>query len=89
MQLAKGWKKGHPTYLVPIYAMELEELVDSTILEQVEAFLNEFGDAMPEELPKGLLPRWAVDHKIELITGTKPPTRAPYQMSPKELGELQ
>jgi hypothetical protein len=43
---------------------------------------------MPEELPKGLPPKRAVDHKIELILGTRPLAKAPYRMSPKELEEL-
>jgi hypothetical protein len=44
---------------------------------------------MPAELPKTLPPRRVVDHKIELLSGSNPPARAPYRMSPKELVELQ
>ncbi|KAL0381351.1 UNVERIFIED_CONTAM: polyprotein [Sesamum angustifolium] len=43
---------------------------------------------MPDELPRKLPPKRAVDHKIELMPGTKPPTRAPYRMSQPELVEL-
>ncbi|KAL0293503.1 UNVERIFIED_CONTAM: RNA-directed DNA polymerase [Sesamum radiatum] len=43
---------------------------------------------MPDELPRKLPPKRAVDHEIELVPGTKPPARAPYQMSQPELVEL-
>ncbi|KAL0462643.1 UNVERIFIED_CONTAM: RNA-directed DNA polymerase [Sesamum latifolium] len=43
---------------------------------------------MPDELPRKLPPKRAVDHKIELVPGTKPPARAPYRMSQPELVEL-
>ena len=40
------------------------------------------------ELPPSLLPKRAVDHKIELLPGTEPPHRAPYRMSTQALDEL-
>ncbi|RVW21226.1 Transposon Tf2-2 polyprotein [Vitis vinifera] len=43
---------------------------------------------MPAELPKELPPRRPIDHKIELLPGTKAPAQAPYRMSPAELLEL-
>ena len=43
---------------------------------------------MPLELPKTLPSRHAVDHKIELVPGSKPPSKAPYRMSPMELVEM-
>ncbi|KAL2225116.1 UNVERIFIED_CONTAM: Transposon Ty3-G Gag-Pol polyprotein [Sesamum indicum] len=43
---------------------------------------------MPDELPRKLPPKRAVDHEIELVPGTKPPARAPYRMSQPELVEL-
>lgn len=43
---------------------------------------------MPPELPKSIPPRRATDHKIELLPGAKPPTKALYRMSPLELAEL-
>ena len=50
--------------------------------------LKEFRDVMSAELPKELPPRWPIDHKIELLPGTKAPAQAPYRMSPTELLEL-
>ena len=43
---------------------------------------------MPPELPKTLLPRCAVDHKIELVPGSKSPLKASYRMSTMELVEM-
>jgi hypothetical protein len=51
--------------------------------------LEKFGDVMPPELPRALPPKRVVDHRIELLPGSTPPTQAPYQMSLKELVELQ
>ncbi|XP_073107197.1 uncharacterized protein [Elaeis guineensis] len=50
--------------------------------------LQEFEDVMPPELPKTLPPRRAVDHKIKLELGAKPPARLSYHMAPPELAEL-
>eukprot|EP00253_Pinus_taeda_P026220 PITA_26220 len=43
---------------------------------------------MPDELPKKLPPRCAVDHSIDLDPGKQPPTKAPYRLSRPELEEL-
>ena len=47
--------------------------------------LEEFADVMPPELPKTLPPRHVVDHRIELVPISKPPSKAPYRMSPMVL----
>ena len=44
---------------------------------------------IPPELPKSLPPRCAVDHKIKLVLGSKPPSKAPYRMSSMELVEIE
>uniref|UniRef100_A0A803NA80 Uncharacterized protein n=1 Tax=Chenopodium quinoa TaxID=63459 RepID=A0A803NA80_CHEQI len=41
-------------------------------------------DLLPEEIPKVIPPRRAVDHEIELVLGAKPPARSPYRMAPPE-----
>jgi hypothetical protein len=68
---------------------EVKEEVVAAVLETVLDVLEEFGDVMPPEFPKTLPPKRVVDHKIKLLLGSTPPNRAPYQMSPKELVELQ
>src|SRR5437016_1445374 len=50
--------------------------------------LNEYKDVFPDDLPIGLPPSREIDHRIELIPGSVPPSRATYKMSPKELDEL-
>jgi len=43
---------------------------------------------MPPQLPITLPPRRAIDHQIELVSGARPPAKAPYRMAPVELEEL-
>jgi len=54
----------------------------------IKRVLEEFPDVMPEELPEELPPRRCVDYAIEVMSGVKPPAKAPYQMSHEELKEL-
>ena len=56
--------------------------------DSVVKILKEFKDVMLTKLPKELPPRRLIDHKIELLPGTKAPAQAPYQMSSAELLEL-
>ena len=56
--------------------------------DEVVSVLGEFADMMPDALPKELPPRRAIDHKIELKSGARPPTKAPYKISPSKLVEL-
>ena len=56
--------------------------------DSVVKILKEFKDVMPAELPKELPPWGPIDHKIELLLGTKAPTQAPYRMPPIELLEF-
>ena len=56
--------------------------------DSVVEILKEFKDVMPVELPKKLLPRQPIDHKIELLPGTKPSAQALYRISPTKLLEL-
>jgi len=56
--------------------------------KEIANVLQQFEDVMPPQLPKKLPPRRAIDHRIELVLGTKPPSQAPYRMSPMELAEL-
>lgn len=63
--------------------------MDAGISNKVQTILGEFCDVLPNELSKGLPPRCAVDHIIELLPRMRPLVKAPYQMLPKELEELQ
>ncbi|KAI3469025.1 hypothetical protein Pfo_025688 [Paulownia fortunei] len=88
MQITKGVKWGEPTYLAT-----LKEKVPAVTKEEelppiIQNVLEKNKDVMPDELPKKLLPKREIDHKIELELGTKPPAIAPYRMAPPELEEL-
>ena len=50
--------------------------------------VNEFVSVFPEDLP-GLPPDREVTFEIEVLPGTAPISKAPYQMAPVELRELQ
>lgn len=58
------------------------------MVEAVSRSLIKFNYLMSGKLPKGLPPRRAINHKIELLSGIKPPTKASYRMSPKEMVEV-
>jgi hypothetical protein len=51
--------------------------------------LDEYRDVFPDELPAGLPPSRDVDHKIELVANSSPPSRPTFRMSASELVELQ
>ena len=89
LQFKKGLRKECESYIAILKEHDDEEypLVDNLPTE-VQDVLNEFGDVMPDALPKELPPRREVDHKIELEPGTKPPAMSPYRMAPPELAEL-
>ncbi|KAI3451450.1 hypothetical protein Pfo_008115 [Paulownia fortunei] len=87
MQFKRGCKRKEPSFLCTLRFDEIEE-ASGPIPEVVKGLLREFEDVMPDELPRKLPPKRAVDHEIELVPGTKPPARAPYRMSHPELVEL-
>ncbi|KAL0447604.1 UNVERIFIED_CONTAM: RNA-directed DNA polymerase [Sesamum latifolium] len=87
MQFEKGCKRSEPSYLCTLHFDEIEK-ASGPIPGVIKKLLKEFEDVMPDELPRKLSPKRAVDHEIELVPGTKPPARAPYRMSQPELVEL-
>ena len=60
--------------------------VQTTLLAKIPV-VCEFSDVFPDELPS-LPPDRDVEFAIELIPGTPPISRRPYQMPPNELAEL-
>ena len=50
--------------------------------------LAPYRDVFPDELPAGLPPSREVDHKIELVPGSSPPSRGLIRLSASELVEL-
>ncbi|KAL3682840.1 hypothetical protein R1sor_000862 [Riccia sorocarpa] len=50
--------------------------------------LSEYSDILTDELPEELPPMREVDHKIELVPGSNPPSKAPYRLNQPEMLEL-
>ena len=50
--------------------------------------IDDFLPVFPDQLPPGLPPTRGVVHPIELIPGSKPPSRPTYRLSDTELAEL-
>ena len=86
IQLKKGLKRGQETYVAAL--IKIKEGQSMEFLDSMVKILKEFKDVMPTKLSKELPPWRPIDHKIELLPGTKPPAQAPYRMSPTELLEL-
>lgn len=53
-----------------------------------QELLKKYQDVFPDELPRCLPPSRSVDHKIELVPGSNPPSRPIYQLSLSEMDEL-
>ena len=87
LQLKRGLARNEPTFMA-IPVVETEEMVDIVPVE-IQCILEEYCEVMLESLPKTLPPCRGIDHEIELISGSKPPTKNAYRMAPPELAELQ
>ena len=86
MQVEHRRNKGETTYLAAMIEVKQDKFVE--VPDVVVGLLEEFVDVMPPELPKTLLPRRAVNHKIELVPGSKLLSKALYRMSLIELAEM-
>ncbi|KAK3042696.1 hypothetical protein RJ639_000754 [Escallonia herrerae] len=69
LQLKRGLKRDETTFLAMLRWDEIEE-VSGPLPKEVKVILNDFEDVMPDELPKKLPPRRAIDHEIKLMPGT-------------------
>ena len=61
---------------------------DGLLPRHIREVLGKYKDVFTNELPQELPPKRKVDHKIEVIPGSEPPSKAPYQLNQKELLEL-
>ena len=62
------------TYLATLIEMKQDKYVE--VPDFVAGLLEEFADVMPSKLAKTLPPRRVVDHRIELVPRSKPPSKA-------------
>ena len=56
--------------------------------EKISELLKKWKSVFPDELPVGLPPERAVDHRITLLPGAKPTSRPAYKTSPADSLEL-
>ena len=61
---------------------------EKTFATERAKILSQFRDVFPDQLPAGLPPSREVDHKIELVANSSPPSRPTFRMSESELVEL-
>lgn len=66
----------------------LSAIESSSSDRRLNEILESYKEVFPEELPVGLPPQREVDHRIELIPGSTPPSRPTYRLSVAELEEL-
>ncbi|KAJ9516510.1 hypothetical protein QJQ45_011138 [Haematococcus lacustris] len=77
-----------PMFLVSITPSGINSAIDRHQIMDCTAITQKFADVFPADLPAGLPPQRAVDHRIEVEPGKRPPTRSTYNMSTSELAEL-
>jgi hypothetical protein len=68
-----------------------EKEVDQPTIPQTpleKKIMREFSDVFPATLPSQLPPARKIDHAIELIPGSEPPSRPTYRLSYVEMDEL-
>ena len=91
IQTIRAIEKGAECYLAVIRGIDAEanpDTIRNAYAGEVDRLLEEFKDVFPEDLPSKPPPHRDVDHKIELIPGSAPPSRPTYRMSYLELSEL-
>ena len=65
-----------------------EETKDQSRTLEEKTILNEFKEVFPKVLSNQLPPQRNVDHAIDLIPGSEPPSRSTYRLSYVEMDEL-
>ena len=61
---------------------------ESELLPVRRRVMEAYRDVFPDSLPPGLPPSREVDHAIELLADSRPPSRPTFRMSDRELTEL-
>jgi hypothetical protein len=75
--------KNYPAFLCIIRPQE-PDIVKNSMPESdpaLKCLLDEYIDVFPDELPKALPPKRAMDHRIDLLPGSTPVSKPSYTMS--------
>jgi hypothetical protein len=81
--LSRGHRVSAAEMSAALQASESESLASAR-----RTVLAAYKDVFPDALPEGLPPSREVDHRIELIPGSSPPSRPTIRLSATELAEL-
>jgi len=78
----------HNAELFAICTAEKKQLSETLMFHEATTLIKEFADIFPTSLPNELPPKRNVDHAIDLIPGSEPPSRPTYRLSYVEMNEL-
>ena len=73
----------------PMWAVQVRTKVTTAPAESYPAFLHEFADIFPAELPETLPPDRTIQHFIDFIPGASQPNLPHYRLNPTQSAELQ
>ncbi|MCO5561094.1 hypothetical protein L7F22_014715 [Adiantum nelumboides] len=59
------------------------------IRQKLAHLLTEYSDVFSSDLPRGLPPTSDVQHRIDVLSGTKPVSKSPYRLSASEAKEVE
>ena len=89
--LKRARRHGGRIFWVRVMSTEEDKVIgdgEDPVPKQVLELLENNRDVFPDDLPPGLPPKREVDHRIEIIPGSRPPAKAPYRLNVRELAEL-
>jgi hypothetical protein len=65
-----------------------EAKIDGPPLKHIHEVLGKYNDILTNDLSQELFSIREVDHKIEVTSGSEPPSKAPYQIEQKTIARI-
>jgi len=81
-QIEKSLHEGSTCYA--LVAREADRNSEEHILEHIKTILEEFSEALPQDIPGQLPPLRDIQHAIDLVPGATLPNLPHYRMNPTE-----